>query len=54
MNGVYKTNIDCSLIRRMVGNFCALGKIQSWPTIYLGPTEIGQTSLFLIEVFKKP
>ena len=26
MNGVYKTNIDCSFIRRMVENYCTLGK----------------------------
>ena len=28
MNGVYKTDIDCSLIRGMVENYCTLGKIQ--------------------------
>ena len=27
MNGVYKTNIDCSFIREMVENYCSLGKI---------------------------
>ena len=38
INGVYKTNIDCSFIRGMVENYCTLGKIQPWPTIHLGPT----------------
>ena len=28
MNGVYKTNIDCSFIRGMVENYCTLGEIQ--------------------------
>ena len=42
MNGVYKTNIDFSFIRGMVENFCTLGKIQPWPTIYLGPTGLGE------------
>ena len=37
MNGVYKTNIDCSFIRGMVENHYVLGKIQHLPTIYLGP-----------------
>ena len=32
INGVYKTNIDCSFIRGMVENYCTLGKIQPWPT----------------------
>ena len=36
MNGVYKTNIDCSFIRGMVENYCTLGKTQHWPTIHLG------------------
>ena len=36
MNGVYKTNIDCSSIRGMVENYCTLGKIQPLPTIHLG------------------
>ena len=27
-NGVYKTYIDCSFIRRMLENYCTLGKIQ--------------------------
>ena len=36
MNGVYKTNIDCSFIRGMVENYCTLGKTQPWPTIHLG------------------
>ena len=34
MNGVYKTNIDCSFIRGMVGNSCTLGKIQHWPILF--------------------
>ena len=38
MNGVYKTNIDCSFIRGMVENYCTLCKIQPLPTIHLGPT----------------
>ena len=38
MNGVYKTNIDCASIREMIKNHWALGKIQTWPTIHLGPT----------------
>ena len=42
MNGVYKTNIDCSLIRGMVENYCTLGKPQPWPTIDLGPTGLGE------------
>ena len=33
MNEVYKTNIDCFFIRRMVENYCPLGKIQPWLTI---------------------
>ena len=37
MNGVYKTNIDCSYIRGMVENYCTLSKIQPWPTIHLSP-----------------
>ena len=32
MNGVYKTNIDCSFIQGMLENHCTLGKIQLWPT----------------------
>ena len=35
MNGVYKTNIDCSFIRGMVENYFTLGKTQPptqpWP-----------------------
>ena len=42
MNGVYKTNIDCSFIRGMVENYCILGKIQPWPTINLGPMDLGE------------
>ena len=42
MNGVYKTNIDCTFIRGMVENYCTLGKIQPWPTIHLGPTGLGE------------
>ena len=42
MNGVYKTNIDCSFIRRMVENNCTLGKIKPQPTIHLGPTGLGE------------
>ena len=42
MNGVYKTNIDCSFIRGMVENYCTLGKIQPWPTVHLGPTGLGE------------
>ena len=42
MNRVYKTNIDCSVIRGMVENYCTLGKIQPWPTIHLGPTGLGE------------
>ena len=42
MNGVYKTNIDCSFIQGMVENYCALGKTQPWPTIHLGPTGLGE------------
>ena len=41
-NGVYRTNIDCSFIRGMVENYCTLGKIQPLPTIYLGPTGLGE------------
>ena len=36
MNGVYKTDIDCSFIRGMVENYCTLGKIQHLPTIHRG------------------
>ena len=36
MNGVYKTNIDCSFIRGMVENY------QCWPTIHLGPTGLSE------------
>ena len=32
MNGVYKTNIDCSFILGKVENCCTLGKIQPWST----------------------
>ena len=42
MNGVYKTNIDCSFIRGMVENYCTLSKIQPWPTIQLGPMGLGE------------
>ena len=42
MNGVYKTNIDCSVIRGMVENYCTLGKTQPWPTIHLDPTGLGE------------
>ena len=42
MNGVYKTNIDCSFIRGMVENYCILGKIQPLPTIPLSPTGLGE------------
>ena len=42
MNGVYKTNIDCSFIRGMVENYCTLGKIQPLPTIHFGPTGLGE------------
>ena len=45
MNGMYKTNIDCSFIRWMVENYCTLGKIQplpTMPTIHLGPTGLGE------------
>ena len=28
LNGVYKTNSGCSFIRRMVENYCTLGKLQ--------------------------
>ena len=42
MNGVYKTNIDCSFIRGMVENYCTLGKTQPWPTIHLGPTGLSE------------
>ena len=31
MNGLYKTNIDYSFIRRMVENYCTLGKTHPWP-----------------------
>ena len=34
MNGVYKTNIDCSLIWGMVENYCTLSKIQPLPAIF--------------------
>ena len=33
----YKTNIDCSLIRGMVENYCTLCETQPWPTIHLDP-----------------
>ena len=39
---VYKTNIDCSFIRGMVEYYCTLGKIQTFPTIHLGPTGLGE------------
>ena len=42
MNGVHKTNIDCSFTREMVKNYCTLGKIQPWPTIHLGPTGLSE------------
>ena len=42
MNGVYKTNIDCSFIWGMVENYFTLGKTQPWPTIHLGPTGLGE------------
>ena len=42
MNGVYKTNTDCSFIREMVENYCTLGKIQPWPPIHLDPTGLGE------------
>ena len=28
INGLYKTNIDCSFIREMLENYCTLGEIQ--------------------------
>ena len=39
MNGVYKTNIDCSFIRGMVENYCTLGKTQ--PQAYYSPRPYG-------------
>ena len=42
MNEVYKTNIDSSFVRGMVENYCALGKIQPWPPIHLGPAGLGE------------
>ena len=42
MNGVYKTNIDCSFIWGMVENYCTLGKIPPLPTIHLGPMGLGE------------
>ena len=42
MNGVYKTNVDCSVIQGMVENYCTLSKIQTWPTIHLGRTGLGE------------
>ena len=39
MNGVYKTNIDCSFIRGMVENYCTLGKTQ--PQAYYSPRPFG-------------
>ena len=38
MNGMYKTNIDCSFIWGMVENYCPLGdgEIQPLPTIHRG------------------
>ena len=42
MNGVHKTNIDCSFIWGMVENYCTLGKTQPWPTIHLDPTGLGE------------
>ena len=36
MNVVYKTSIDCSIIRGKVENYFNLGKTQPWPTIHLG------------------
>ena len=41
MNGVYKTNIDCSFIQGMVENYCTLSKTQPWP-IHLSPTGRGE------------
>ena len=43
INGLYKTNIDCSFIRGMVENYCTLGKTQPWPIIHLGPTGLGDS-----------
>ena len=37
VNGVCKTNVDCSFIQGMVENYWTLGKIQPWPTIHLHP-----------------
>ena len=34
MNGVYKTNIDCSFIREKVENYCTLGETQPWPILF--------------------
>ena len=42
MNGVYKTNIDYSFIQGNVENYRTLGKIQPWPTIHLGPMDLGE------------
>ena len=42
MNGVYKTNIDCSFIQGMVENYCTFRKIQPWPTIQRGPTGLSE------------
>ena len=37
MSGLYKTNNACSFIQGVVENYCALSKIQHWPTIHRGP-----------------
>ena len=45
MNGVHKTNIDRSFmmfIQEMVENYCTLGKIQTWLSNGLGPTDNGE------------
>ena len=35
MNGVFKTNFDCSSLWWMIESYFTLGKIQPWATIYL-------------------
>ena len=48
INVVYKTNIDCSFIRGMVENYCALGNIQPWPTSVNSRPRLNFTSGIII------
>ena len=46
MNGVYKTNIGCSLVHEMVENYCPMGRIQPCPTIHRGPSLMSSQYLY--------